>query len=142
MKVTDNTDEVMEAVEKALRRGLERCGQKAEGYAKMMSPVDTGLLRNSITHVVDGEGLNKSYRADSTNKKGVVESGEYNFTAPNRDEPTVTIGTNVEYAPYVEKGHIQAGSGNYVAPKRFLEQAATGHIAEYKSILESELSKL
>ena len=137
MKITDNTDEVMEAVEKALRRGLERCGQKAEGYAKMKCPKDTGLLQNSITHVVDGYALDYDYRAEKGNK-----TGEYHFEAPKRDEPTVTIGTNVEYAPYVEKGHIQAGSGNFVAPKRFLEQAATGHIAEYKSILESELSKL
>ena len=137
MKVTDNTDEVMEAVEQALRRGLERCGQKAEGYAKMKCPKDTGLLQNSITHVVDGYALDYEYHAEKGNK-----TGEYHFEAPKRDEPTVTIGTNVEYAPYVEKGHIQAGSGNFVAPKRFLEQAATGHIAEYKSILESELSRL
>lgn len=142
MKVTDNTDEVMAEVEKALRRGLEKCGQVAEGYAKMKCPVDSGLLRNSITHVVDGEDLKATYHADNPGKNGAYRIGRYGFTAPKREEPTVTLGTNVEYAPYVEKGHIQAGSGNYVAPKRFLEQAATGHIAEYKSILESELAKL
>lgn len=137
MKITDNTDEVMEAVEQALRRGLERCGQKAEGYAKMKCPKDTGLLQNSITHVVDGYALDYNYHAENGSK-----TGEYHFEAPKRENPTVTIGTNVEYAPYVEQGHIQAGSGNFVAPKRFLEQAVTGHTADYKSILESELKKL
>ena len=34
----------------ACRRALEICGGKAEGYAKMLCPVDTGNLRNSITH--------------------------------------------------------------------------------------------
>ena len=49
----------------------------------MLCPVDTGNLRNSITHTVDGAGQ-KTY-----------------------------IGTNVEYAPYVELGHSQE-SGRYV----------------------------
>lgn len=142
MKVTDNTDEVMEAVEKALRRGLEKCGQVAEGYAKMKCPVDSGLLRNSITHVVDGEDLKATYHADNPGKNGAYRIGRYGFTAPKREEPTVTLGTNVEYAPYVEKGHIQAGSENFVAPKRFLEQAVTDHTKAYKAILEDELRSL
>ena len=142
MKIIDNTDEVMNEVEKALRRGLERCGIKAEGYAAMKCPTDTGLLKNSITHVVDGYALDYYYKADNPDKNGKIKSGEYHFESPKRENPTVTIGSNVEYAPYVEQGHIQAGSGNFVAPKRFLEQAVTGHTSEYKSILESELSKL
>lgn len=142
LKIIDHSEEAMRQIEQAIRRGLEKCGQKAEGYAKMKCPVDTGLLRNSNTHVVDGENLNLSYKADTVDKNGKIQSGEYNFTAPSRDEPTVTVGTNVEYAPYVVNGHIQAGSGSYVAPNRFLEQAVTGHIAEYKSIIEEELAKL
>ena len=142
VKVTDNTDEVMQEINKAVRKGLERCGQKAEGYAKLMCPVDSGLLRNSITHVVDGEYLSANYHADSPGKNGAYRFGSYSFTAPAKDEPTVTIGSNVEYAPYVEMGHIQAGSGRYIYPERFLEMAATNHGAEYKSIINDELSKL
>jgi len=42
--------EVLSAVEAAQVRALEICGGIAEGYAKARCPVDTGNLRNSITH--------------------------------------------------------------------------------------------
>ena len=48
----------------------------AETYAKDLTPVDTGTLRNSITHRVETKG------------KMIM----------------VIIGSNVHYAPYVEFG--------------------------------------
>lgn len=42
-------------VDAACRRALEICGGKAETYAKLRCPVDTGNLRNSITHQMDGD---------------------------------------------------------------------------------------
>lgn len=53
VEITDNSKEVSAAIKAALLRGLEKCGLVAEGYAKKLCPVDTGNLRNSITHVVD-----------------------------------------------------------------------------------------
>jgi len=50
----DNTDEVRRLIPKALARGLEKVGLTAEGYAKKLCPVDTGRLRNSITHQLKG----------------------------------------------------------------------------------------
>jgi phage gpG-like protein len=47
--------EVLSAVEQAINRGLEICGGKAESYAKRLCPVDTGRLRNSITHALMDE---------------------------------------------------------------------------------------
>ena len=38
----DNTDEVLAALEKAKKRGLEAIGLTAEGHAKKETPVDTG----------------------------------------------------------------------------------------------------
>ena len=38
----DNTDEVLSALERAKKRGLEAIGLTAEGYAKKETPVDTG----------------------------------------------------------------------------------------------------
>ena len=70
----DNTQKTAEAIDKALAAGLEEVGLTAEGYAKKKCPVDTGRLRNSITHELDA------------------------------DAKAVYIGTNVEYAIYVEKG--------------------------------------
>ena len=61
----DNTDEVLAALERAKKRGLEAIGLTAEGYAKKDTPVDTGRLRNSIAHAVEDDaafiGTNTSY---------------------------------------------------------------------------------
>ena len=51
----DNTDEVLSALKRAKKRGLEAIGLTAEGYAKKDTPVDTGRLRNSISHATDDE---------------------------------------------------------------------------------------
>lgn len=45
----------------------------------------------------------------------------------------VYIGTNVEYAPYIEFGHH-----DYPA-QHFLKNAAANHAEEYKNILETSL---
>ena len=51
--VEDNTQQILQKMPKALARGLEAVGLAAEGYAKRLCPVDTGRLRNSITHTAD-----------------------------------------------------------------------------------------
>ena len=61
-------------------------GLAAEGYAKAACPVDTGRLRNSITHVA------------------------------RTDEKAVYIGTNVEYAPDVELGTVHQKAQPYLKP--------------------------
>ena len=48
---TDHTQEWLSALAPALSRGLEQVGLAAEGHAKAKCLVDTGRLRNSITHV-------------------------------------------------------------------------------------------
>lgn len=100
-KLTDNSEEVKSAMEKAIARGLEEIGLTAEAYAKLKCPVDTGRLRNSISHDV-------------------------------RDKE-VYIGTNVEYAPYVEMGTSRTRA------QPFLKPAATEHSDEYKKLIETEL---
>lgn len=54
--ITDNSNIVRQEFQTACLRALEKCGLVAEGYAKMLCPVDTGNLRNSITHQVDAGG--------------------------------------------------------------------------------------
>lgn len=50
VKITSNRAEMLAAVSDAKKRALEIMGGKAESYAKQLCPVDTGNLRNSITH--------------------------------------------------------------------------------------------
>ena len=94
----DNSQQILSALEKGIKNGLEAIGLTAETYAKKATPVDTGRLRNSISHTVDGEA--------------------------------VYIGTNVEYAPYVELGTSRAKAHH------MLQKAATEHSAEYKRLAE------
>lgn len=100
MRVTinDHTEEVLEALAMAKKNALTAIGMTAETYAKNLTPVDTGRLRNSITHEVDDEAA--------------------------------YIGTNVEYAPYVE-----LGSRNNKA-HHMLQRAATEHTDEYRKLTE------
>ena len=94
----DNSQQILSAMEKGIKNGLEAIGLTAETYAKKATPVDTGRLRNSISHTVDGEA--------------------------------VYIGSNVEYAPYVELGTSRAKAHH------MLQKAATEHSAEYKRLAE------
>lgn len=97
----DNVDLAKAEIRAAYARALERIGMQAEGYAQDLCPVDTGNLRNSITHTTDGTAA--------------------------------YIGTNVEYAPYVELGTRRA------AEQPFLKPAATDHRGTYANIVKDEL---
>lgn len=135
--IEDNTQEVHNELAEKVDRALTTIGIKAENAAKKLCPVGTpestgkksyrgGTLRNSITNSV------------------------------NIEEKTVTIGTNVEYAPYVELGtgpNFEAppeweefetpepsGIGHgYVRPRPYLKPAILDHLDEYTNIIENEL---
>ena len=68
----DNTAEALAALKRAKRRGLEAIGLIAEGYAKRETPVDTGRLRNSISHATDDEA---AYIGTSVEYAPYVELG-------------------------------------------------------------------
>lgn len=123
----DNSGAVLSAFHSAVEKALEECGLVAEGYAKKLAPVDTGNLRNSISHKVDPE------------------------------EPAVYIGTNAEYGPYQEfgtgiyteggrdtpwpyqdeKGNWHWTRGNKAQP--FLKPAVADHARQYRQIIEQEM---
>ena len=97
----DNSEQVLSAMENAIKNGLEAIGLTAEGHAKKITPVDTGRLRNSISHATDKEAA--------------------------------YIGTNVEYAIFVETG-ARGRSGVHM-----LQRAASEHTDEYKRIMEDAM---
>lgn len=123
----DYSADVLNEFHDAVLRALERCGEQAEGYAKDLVPVDTGNLRNSISHAVD------------------------------EDEPAVYIGSNVEYAAYVELGTGKYTDGGRPTPwvyqddngnwhwtagnpaQPFLAPAVKDHAQTYRNIMEDEL---
>lgn len=131
MQITleDHSDEVLAAMESACLKALETCGLVGVGYAKKLCPVDTGNLRNSITHTV----------SDS--------------------EKAAYIGTNSEYAVYVECGtgiYYEGEGGRHTAwtykdhkgnyhlvhgqrAKPYIKPAVADHAEQYKKIIKQEL---
>lgn len=127
IEITDNSGKVKEELEAAVLRALEKCGLTAEGYAKQLCPVDTGNLRNSITHQVDEQ------------------------------EQSAIIGTPSEYAVYVEfgtgkyvpggrptpwvyqdaKGQFHLTHGQRAQP--YLKPSVADHVSTYKTIIQDEL---
>jgi HK97 gp10 family phage protein len=94
--------------------------------------VDTGNLRNSITHkVVDSEpsayiGTNASYAA-------YVECGTGRYSTTGGGTPKshwVYMGDDGKY-------HI----GKPMKPQPFLKPAVADHISTYRNIINDELSK-
>lgn len=102
--IEDHSDECLEFLDVIVYTALEKCGLVAEGYAKRLCPVDTGRLRNSITHTTVSEGETVTY-----------------------------VGTNVEYAPYVELGTLRTRAQPFIKP------SVADHVSEYKRIIEDEL---
>ena len=128
VKIEDNSKAVIAAKNTAIERALTAIGIQASGYAAMLAPVDTGLLRNSMTYALSGEPTAKSeYHASEGDGQG-----SYSGSAPSGKD-AVYVGTNVEYAPYVERGTRRSTA------KPFLEPAVMNHLDEYKKIAESQL---
>lgn len=88
--------------QKALHSGLMKGGEAVQGEAKETCPTDTGRLKNSIE--VTGEKKRKYKYSDDIGSKKKFK-GE--ITGGGQD--AVAIGTNVEYAAYVEFGTGQKG---------------------------------
>ena len=88
VKITDNTSKVKEQLQDAVVRALEKIGLAAEGYAKRLCPVDTGNLRNSITHQVD-EAKQAAYIGTNNEYAAYVELGTGKYYSGGRPDPWV-----------------------------------------------------
>ena len=158
-QIIDGSDDLMHELQIKIDGALEDIGQQAEGHAKTYlesSPerVDTGRLRNSITHTYSHKaGFSHSYKDKAGNSYSQdIGTGE--------SVRTVFIGTNVEYAVYVHEGtgeyatggtgaknipwRYQDAKGNWyttrgMKPNRFLKNAIQNHTAEYKEIARRHL---
>lgn len=97
----NNANEALEEFHEQIAVALETIGLVAEGYAKRLCPVDTGRLRNSITHATDDEAA--------------------------------YIGTNVDYAVYVEMGTVKTRAQPYLKP------AIVDHTDQYQEIVNKAM---
>lgn len=147
-EITDNQiEEVLAHLEQAKKRALTKIGIKVEKYAKALCPVGTPEsvgTRNKKTGKVYPK---KGYR-------GGTLRNSITYEVSGND---LTVGSNVEYAPYVELGtghHFtpppdweqfttKKGSGighGYVRPRKFLQPAIIDHMNQYRQIIEDEMT--
>ena len=130
VEFNSNLGEVLKGSEEAIARAAEIIGGMAESYAKQLCPVDTGNLRNSITHTTENN---------------------------NR---TVVISSSVTYAPFIELGtgkyaeggggrqtpwSYQDSNGNWhttsgMPPRPYLRPAIENHKDEYRHVLQTEMN--
>lgn len=118
VKLVDNSEEVLEAMNEQVSAWLEAIGEDAAGTAADRAPVDTGRLKNSLNW------------ATQTNHG----NGDLPLATP--EAKTVYIGTNVEYAI-----HQEFGTSRGIAGKHFIQFGATAHAQEYKDLLEQYLKE-
>lgn len=106
---TDNLQEVLRTLDGAIETGLVKIGAAAQGYAKDLTPVRTGILRDSIGVEV------------------------------KKDEKAAYIGTMVDkfpkkpYGTYVELG-ARGRPGVHM-----LQRAASEHTDEYNRLMEDSM---
>lgn len=128
IKIESHKAEAVEEMREKALVALEACGLIAEGNAKLYltnsGAVDTGTLRNSVTHKVVPEEL------------------------------ACYIGTNIEYAPYIEFGTgiyyaggrrtswtYQDRNGDWhltngMKARPFIKPAVADHVDEFKAACE------
>lgn len=118
--VTSNLYLVNQMSKEAMVNAAISVGMFVSGAAQDICPVDTGNLRDSITHAYNDDG----------------------------HQVTLLVGTNVEYAPYVELGHHQQPGRfvpaigkrlvrSWVPPKPFLRPAFENNRGEIENIILS-----
>ena len=127
VQFTDNSKEVLAALQQAIIKGLEKCGIVAEGYAKKLVPVDTGNLRNSISHRVD-ESENAVYIGTNNEYAAYVELGTGKYADGGRQDPWVYQDT---------EGNWHHTHGQRAQP--YLKPAVADHKQTYRNIIEDEL---
>ena len=110
----DNRQYIAEAMDRALAEALDEIGEMVVQRARELCPVDTGRLRNSITHRLGGGGFDFPGMGASAGKE-------------------VTVGSEVEYAAYVELGTSRTRA------QPFLRPAAADYADEYRSVVEGHL---
>lgn len=156
IRIKDNSPEFMAQFYDEVDAALEAVGIFLESEAKKLlnrpmphksepNPrpyIDTGLLRNSITHAVSGKHpAIKSYRGDNAsryNPQAPIPSGKYTGSEVNdpKEHKAVYIGTNVKYAEYIHEGSQRN------QPNRFLKDAATMNEQQIKEYIKKAIDNL
>lgn len=161
IEIQDNTDEFKKEIEEKVKTALEAVGMQAEGNAKLEIEnlprrVDTGLLRNSITHRVINEnsvviGSNTYYAVyvhEGTGKyatKGSTGEGWWVYVKGSTSSKISAHGKRYTEAQarrivaFLKSKGLDAHMTQGMKPNRFLTNAMQNYRDEYKNIIETIL---
>ena len=135
----DNTDKVIKAMEEATKTALMAGITDMHGQAVELAPIKTGNLKGSLSWTVGGEvgGLNApGGKPPKGNPRPATASDGVNAT---RETDTAYLGTNVEYAIYMEYGTSKIPGGRpFLIPAFDARKKYTPEIMarEYKKALQ------
>lgn len=125
----DNSDIILQELERKVEAALEACGQQAVSHAKdnitEAGRVDTGTLRNSVNHEVDN---NTCYVGTNTEYAIYNEMGTGVYIGGGRQTPWAFQGAD-------GKWHRTRG----MKPIHFLKNAIANNVDEYKRIIMQQL---
>lgn len=125
--IIDHTLEVIGEYEKDKQAALESIGIVAEAYGKKLCPVDTGRLRNSISHAVSGDDV---YIGTNVQPYAIfVELGTGIYASDGQ-------GRKTPWTYYDRNGKLHYTRG--IKPHHMLKKAATEHTEEYNRILSGK----
>lgn len=130
IEIIDNSPKVKAEFEAACLRALEKCGLTAEGYAKKLCPVDTGNLRDSITHQVQPSELAVYIGVPHgpTSYGAYVELGTGKYYPGGRQTPWTYQDANGDW-------HLTHGQ----RAQPYLKPAVADHVSTYRTIIQDEL---
>jgi len=120
------------AMDAAINIALTAVGIVLEKRAVDLCPVDPGRLRGSLTYATYSE---RDYtHPPATNDDEVSRP---------QDKHTLHVGTNVEYAPYVEYGYAISGKGYFwrKAGQSYLRRALDDSRKGIPKLFNDELHK-
>lgn len=100
---------VMSVTDQAKIKALTAGALVVHGAAVNLSAIDTGNLRGSISYTVD----NAVYGQDSGGGKAASKD---QYIKPTSDKDAAYIGTNVEYAPFLEFGTSKMDAQPFLRP--------------------------
>lgn len=113
VKITDNSQAILDALPPAKERALEAIGMQAEANAKI-----------EVTQAVYDTPESPSYRRTGNLRNSISHA---------YDSDSAYVGTNTEYAPYVEMGTSKMPSRPFIRP------AVENYMDEYKALAEEML---
>lgn len=126
VNIIDNSAELLREMEQKKAAALEAVGIAAEARAKLLTPVDTGRLRSSISHAVKGDDV---YIGTNLHYGIFVELGSGIYASDGQ-------GRKTPWTYYDRNGKLHYTRG--IKPHHMLKKAATEHTEEYKRILSGK----